>query len=122
MDYKNIEVVLTINIGGAQALRGAYDFKQTGVGLEKDEKGNILKFPVGALIIKQLPVQHDCSIRTKLHHSFAEWAISDDARPKKNVSFRDWKNKSRINRLKFHIEQYVIDLYGDAKFFYEIME
>lgn len=122
MDYNNIEVALTINIGGAQALRGSYDFEQTGIAIEKSEDGVISKYPVGKLVIKQLPVQHECTINTTLRGSFCIWAVSDEARPKKDVSARHWQNLSKKNRLKFHIEKYVADLYGKVEFSYQILD
>jgi hypothetical protein len=122
MDYTNTEVALTINIGGAQALRGSYEFKQTGIAIEKAEDGTISKFPVGALVTKQYPVFHEDTIRTTLKNDFVNFAIIDASLPQKAVSARYWQNLSKKNRLKYHIESYVRDLYGDAEFTYEIME
>lgn len=122
MDYNNTEVALTVYRGGAQALRGSYEFKQTGIAFEKAEDGTIGKFPVGNLIIKQLPVFHEDTLRTTLKNDFVKFALSDESRPQKAVSARFWQNLSKKNRLKYHIEKYVQDLYGDAEFTYEIME
>lgn len=121
MDYTNVEVALTISDRGAQATRGSYEFKQTGHGFEK--VGNVMeKYPVGTLVTTKLPKMHNCFRSTTLNSSFVNWAISDDARPKRQVSARYWKNLSKKNRLVYHINKYVDDLYGKMDFSFEVID
>ncbi len=120
MDYKNAEVALTVALGGARAIIGQYEFKQTGIAIEKTESG-IVKSPVGNLIIKQLPVNHNAEVRVTLKSDFVNFAVSDESAPRKaQPGF--WKNLSKKNRLKYHIEKYVGDVYGGGSYEYQVLE
>ena len=122
MNYKNTEVALTVKLRGAQALRGAYNFNQKGLAFEKDVNGNIHKFPIGTLETAKPRTFHECTLTVTLKNDFVNWAITDEARPKKELSARDWAKKGSEARLNYHIRKYVDDLYGDTKFDFEILE
>ena len=122
MDYTNTEAALRINTLGAEATRGSYEFEQTGFAYNKTKAGVMEKTPVGRLRCLRLPRKHECAVVTTLSSIFVNWAISEDSRTRKTVSARYWKNLSRKNRLIYHINKYVEDLYGNAEFSYEIID
>lgn len=130
MDYKNTEIALTVVCGGALATSGKFEVTQ-----KVDDKGNkvievwrntldnsIEKLPVIQLKTTQLPRYHNCEQHTTLTGAFCEWAVSDDARPKKTVSMPWWNKLSKTNKLKIAVQQYVWDLYGmDAEYSFQIL-
>lgn len=120
MNYENAEIHLSINLQGGIASRGNYEFKQSGYSWEKVD-GKMEKTPIGTLKTTVLPKNHECFKSTTLRSQFVNWAISDDARPKREMSAKYWKNLSAKNRLKFHINKYVESTHGDVEFSFEII-
>jgi len=130
MDYKNVQILVTIQIGARLATSGKFEATQ-----KVDDKGNkvfevwrnpldnsIERLPVTQLKTVQLPRFHNCEQHTTLNGAFCAWAVSDDARPKKTVSVPWWNKLSPKNKLKMAVQQYVWDLYGrDAEFSFQIL-
>ena len=120
MNYTNAEVVLSVDIAGAQATRGSYEFSKTNVNYFTTDNGTKEKVPVGTVKTLVAPVYHECSFGVKLNSQFVNWAISEESRPKKKVSAGYWKNLTRPARLKYHIAKYVDDMFGSANFSYQL--
>ena len=121
MNYKQAEIVVTVKTESRLALRGKYDAiervdEQTGKKLIEVWKnplnGQIEKIPVVILRTTQLPKYHNCEFKTTLSAAFSEYAISDEARPKKTISVPYWNKLSPKNRLKLGVKKYVEDMFG----------
>jgi len=129
MDFKNTEVALTVNIGGAQALMGRFETNQ-----KVDDQGNKLfemwknpydgsfeRIPVIQIKTIALPLNHKCEQHTTLNGDFCAFAVSDEARPKRTISVPYWNKLSPANRLKMGVAKYVLDMFGDVEFTYQIL-
>lgn len=123
MNYKQAEIVVTVKTKSRLALRGKYDAiervdEQTGKKLIEVWKnplnGQIEKIPVVTLRTTQLPKYHNCEFKTTLSAAFSEYAISDEARPKKTISVPYWNKLSPKNRLKLGVKKYVEDMFGSG--------
>lgn len=121
MNYKQAEIVVTVKTESRLALRGKYDAiekvdEQTGRTMIEVWKnplnGQIEKIPVVTLRTTQLPKYHNCEFKTTLSAAFSEYAISDEARPKKTISAPYWNKLSQKNRLKLGVKKYVDDMFG----------
>lgn len=130
MQYENAEVLLTVKTEGAIALRGDYKAEaktdeKTGkpiYSLERNMSGELVKEQVFNLRTKRLPLHHECNQQITLNNQFVKWAMSDDARPRK-VSAPWWKKLSNKNRIIFHVNKYVEDMFGKGyEFTYTILE
>ena len=129
MNIKSAEIALTIRLEGRLASRGRYEsFVKTDengkkvISIDRDKDGNIEKNEVIVLKTLQLPSHHESSTNMKLNNEFVRFAISDDSRPKKQISAGMWKKMPEKVRLKFHIAKYVDDLYPGAEYSYVILE
>jgi len=127
MNAINMSISLSVKIQGCTATRGRYEssVKTDDQGkvvsqIERNAEGKMEKSDVIQLRTIQLPRNHNCEIHTVLNESFCNWAVSDDARPKKTVSVPWWNKLSPKNKLKMAVQQYVWDLYGrDAEFSFQ---
>ena len=131
MNYKQAEIVVTVKTESRLALRGKYEAiekvdEQTGRKLIEVWKnplnGQIERIPVVNLKTTQLPKYHNCEFKTILSPAFCEYAISNDARPKKTISVPYWNKLSPKNRLKFGVKKYVEDMFGlGVEYSFEIL-
>jgi len=129
MDFKNTTIVLTVQTEGRLAISGRLEANQ-----KVDDQGNKLfemwknpydgsfeRIPVIQLKTIALPLNHKCEQHTTLNGDFCAFAVSDEARPKRTISVPYWNKLSPANRLKMGVAKYVLDMFGDVEFTYQIL-
>lgn len=98
MDYKNAEVVLTVDIRGMQATRGSYTHYHKVDKEGKEINGASVKTPVKF---------HDCKKTVKLSNSFVQGALAEPPEDKKHMNKRFWMSLPAQKRIQMHVNAYV---------------
>jgi hypothetical protein len=118
MNLKNAQVILTFPVLGAIATPGSYEYK------ERTTTGNVLPEDQRLFIARKCETC-PCHQRIQLGDAFVNWAISDDARPKRDNGFKSykaytfWRKWNSEERLIYHIAKYAIDM-GATEYEYTI--
>ena len=127
MNYKNAEILLSINLVGRLSVRGKYDavnkVDDNGkkvISIDRDKDGNIEKNEVILLKTVQLPSFHDSSLNTKLNSEFVKHAISEDGRPR-TISASMWKKMSDAMKINLHVKAYANDMHPGCKYAYTVI-
>jgi hypothetical protein len=113
---KNATVALSYRMAGAQLTYGKYEYK------ERTTNGSLLEEDRRLFVTKR-PKYSECTMTVNLSESFVNNAISDDARPDREESFRAfsmWRKFTEVERLHWHIAKYVMDC-GSSDFKYQII-
>ena len=127
MQIKDAEVALTVEIRGAQASRGRYNFSpkmdENGkpmMGTYQKTDGTKDNFPLGRVETVEHRKFHKSSQHTVLNNKFVQHAISDEGKPYK-MGRSLWHRLSKKQRLEFHIKKYAQDMFPGCRFTYSII-